>query len=321
MFIPTSREVKSAAQASLKHPSYDPKKLALIYAAIATGVSLFFTIMNYILAAQIDSFDGLAGLGVKSILSTVQTILPILSMLFVPFWEIGMLRAGMGFMRDEQVSPNTLTAGFRRFGPVLRLLLLRTVLLFAIVLISINVSSVIFSVTPWSAPIENFLQTVTETGTLTEEMISQMMPSMVPLYIIFFVVCCLLAIPFFYRLRMADFIVMDKPAGALAALLFSHRLMRGNRFRLFKLDLSFWWYYVIGFFSIAICYLDTIFQMLGIPFPTSPDVAFFLCYGLYALIHFFLCWQAESYINTAYAIAFDSIAPKAPETPTAEQAQ
>lgn len=319
MFIPTSREVKSAARAALNRPFYDSKKLALIYAGIAVGFDLLITVINYLLSVQIDSLSGISGLGTRGIFSTLQTLLPIVSIVFVPLWEMGMLRAGIGFMRDEPVSPKTLTAGFRRFGPVLRLLLLRTVLLFVIVLIAINVGSVIFSFTPWAASIEDLAQAVMESGTITEEMITQMMPSMVPLYIIFFAIFGILAIPLFFRLRMADFIIMDKTTRALPALLFSHRLMRGNCFRLLKLDFSFWWYYVISFLSLGVCYLDLILSTVGITLPISSDAALFLFFGLYALIRFVLCWQSGSYVNTAYAIAFDSIAPKAPATPSTEQ--
>ena len=312
MFIPSSREVKSAARSALNHGSYDPKKLALIYAGVVVGFDLLITVVNYILSLQIGSSGGIAGLGARGILTTLQSLLPIISTLFFPLWDIGMLRAGMSFMRDEEVSPRTLTAGFRRFGPVFRLLLLRGVLLIAVLLLSVNIGSFIFSVTPWSAPLQALAETIMETGGITEEMIAQMMPAMTPLYGIVLAVFCILAIPFFYRLRMADFIVMDKSVGAVSALLFSRQLMRSNRFKLFKLDLSFWWYYAISIVSIAVCYLDVILAAAGIALPFSPNAQLFLFFGLYALIRFFLYWQTGSYLNTAYAIAFDSIAPKKP---------
>jgi len=135
---------------------------------------------------------------------------------------------------------------------------------------------------------------------------------MLPLYGIFLAVFCIIAIPFFYRLRMADFIIMDKPAGALAAIMFSRQLMRGNRFKLFKLDFSFWWYYAISFLAASICFLPDFLQIGGISLPISGDAIFFLCYGIYILIQLLLNWHFGSYIQTAYAIAFDSIAPKAP---------
>lgn len=315
MFIPSSQEVKSAARSALNHPAYDPKKLALIYAGVAVGFDLLITVLNYVLSMRIGTSGGISGLGARGILTTLQSLLPIISTLFLPLWDIGMLRAGMNYMRDEEVSPRILTAGFRRFGPVFRLLLLRSVMLIAILLLSVNIGSFIFSVTPWSVPLQSFAETVMESGTITEEMIAEMMPAMAPLYGITLAVFCVIAIPFFYRLRMADFILMDKSAGALSALLFSRQLMRGNRFKLFKLDLSFWWYYAISIFSIVVCYLDLILAAAGIPLPLSAEVQLFLFFGLYALIRFFLCWQSGSYINTAYAIAFDSIAPKAPENP------
>ncbi len=321
MFIPTSRAVKSAARSALHHPSYDPKKLGLIYAGVSTGVALLITLINYLLSQQIHTSGGIAGLSTRGILSTIQMLLPILSALFIPLWEIGMLRAGIGYMRNEQIAPNTLTAGLRRFGPVLRLLLLRGVLLIAISFVTANISSILFSLTPFSASLQEFANAFLTSGEITEEMIAQILPALTPLYAIFFFVFCVIAIPFFYRLRMADFIIMDKPAGAMSAMLFSFRFMRGNAFKLFKLDFSFWWYYAISLAAAVISYLPEILQLGGISLPLSGNALFFLCYGISLLIQFILTWQSAGYMQTSYAIAFDSIAPKAPATPTGEQPQ
>ena len=114
MLIPSPREVKSAARSALNHASYDPKKLSLIYAGVSAGVALLITVIDYLLSLQVNSHSGIAGLDTRGIFSTIQLLLPILGALFIPFWEIGMLRVGMCYMRSQEVTPNTLTAGLER---------------------------------------------------------------------------------------------------------------------------------------------------------------------------------------------------------------
>ena len=319
MDIGFSRTIKLRAKSACDQASYDPRKLALIYAGVASGITFLFTVISYFLSRQIDNTGGIAGLGLRSILSTAQSVLPIISTVLIPFWDVGFLRAGMGFARNEEVRPSTLTAGFRRFGPVLRLLLLRVIIVIGIILIAANVGSMIFSLTPWSTPLMDIADAIVDAGTFTEEIVADMAPVLLPLYGIFFVIFAILAIPLFYRLRMAEFIILDKPAGALAAILFSQRLMRGNCLRLFKLDISFWWFYALSLCSIAIGYLDVILPFLGIALPISSDTAFFLFYILHLLSQLALAWWAGSYLQTAYATAFDSFIPKAEPTPKQPQ--
>ena len=310
MDIGFSKTMKLSAKNACNNATYDPRKLALIYAGVASGITFLFTVISYFLSRQIDSTGGIAGLGLRSILSTAQSVLPMISAVLIPFWDVGFLRVGMGFARNEEVSPNTLTAGFRRFGPVLRLLLLRVAIVICVMLIAANVGSVVFSLTPWSAPLQTLAEEVMIVGSITEEMFADMAPALLPLYGIFFVIFALLAIPLFYRLRMAEFIILDKPAGALAAILFSHRFMRGNCLRLFRLDCSFWWFYALSLCSIAIGYLDVILPYLGVTLPISADAAFFLFYGLHLLSQLALSWWAGSFLQTTYATAFDSFIPK-----------
>lgn len=319
MDIGFSRTIKSKAKDACSNATYDPRKLALIYAGVASGITFLFTVISYFLSRQIDNTGGIAGLGLRSILTTLQSVLPMISAVLIPFWDVGFLRAGMGFARNEEVNPNTLTAGFRRFGPVLRLLLLRVILLVLLIMLSANIGSVIFSLTPWSAPLMDIAEAIMEAGTFTEELIATAMPTLLPLYGIFFAVFAIFAIPMFYRLRMAEFILMDKPMGALPAMLFSHRLMRGNCLRLFRLDLSFWWFYALSLCSIAIGYLDVILPYFGITLPISSDAAFFLFYALHLLSQLALSWWAGSFLQTTYATAFDSFTPKT--EPTTERPQ
>ena len=320
MDIGFSKTTKNTAKEALRAASYDPRKLALIYSGIAAGITFLFSVISYLLSREIDGTGGIAGMGLRSILSTVQSVLPIVTAVLIPFWDVGFLRACMGFARNEEVRPNTLTAGFRRFGPVFRLFLIRAILVVGIALIAMNLASVIFSLTPWSAPLMDIAEAIMEAGTFTEEIIAQMIPIMTPLYIIFFAVFAALAIPMFYRLRMSEFILMDKPMGALPALLFSHRFMRGNCWKLVRLDLSFWWFYALSLCSIAIGYLDVILPEFGVTLPVNADVAFFLCYSVYILCQIGLSWWAGSYVQTTYATAFDSFIPQAPDAPV-EQPQ
>ena len=68
------------------------------------------------------------------------------------------------------------------------------------------------------------------------------------------------------------------------AMLRSRILMFNHRWELAKLDLSFWWYYLLLILSMGLCYADVILGMLGVSLPVSEQVAFWgsLVLGLMA---------------------------------------
>ena len=69
------RALKSAARESLAAAPYDPRKLILLHTGVTIAVSLIGTILNFVLSKQIENTGGLGGMGLRSMLSTVQSVL------------------------------------------------------------------------------------------------------------------------------------------------------------------------------------------------------------------------------------------------------
>lgn len=318
MIIRSPRILKQSAKEALSAASFDPRKLALLHTGAAAAFSALLTLLNFVLSQQINNAVGLSGLGLRAVLSTAQSVLSIAAFAVIPFWEFGFTAAGLRLARKEPAVPTTLLEGFRRWGGVLRLTLLRFALYMAIMLLCLQISAVIYTVTPFSAPVMDAVLSVMESGGVPDDALLQsLMPAMLPLYGILAVALCLLLIPVHYRLRMAEFFLLDmeKPA-ALPALLSSWKYMRRNRLKLLHLDLSFWWYYGAMLLSSVIGYGDVLLTSLGITLPVSADAAFFLFYFLHILCQLAIAWLAGSQVSTTYAAAYGTLLCE--ETPMAE---
>ncbi len=324
MDIFTQEAVEKTARQALLQAKYNPRKLALIHTSVALGASLLLTVINFILTRQIDHTGGLSGIGLRSVLSTAQSVLTMLSVLLLPFWETGFTAAAIGFSRQDDVYPNTLLSGFKRFGPVLRLLLLRAVLCAIVLFISMQISVGVFIISPFSDALIGAMQSLMEQADAAASLMSDptllqsLSAYLIPFYVIFAIIFFVLLVPLLYRFRMADHLLMDhKATGALRALGKSHQMMRYNRFSLFKLDLRLWWFYALQLISTVLCYGDLIWTVSGIRMPFSTDVAFFLFYGIHILSQLALGWWAKSYVATVYATAYNILLPEAedPEPP------
>lgn len=297
------------ARQALSAQRFDPKKLALLHTGAAAVFSLVLTVLNFLLSKQMENAVGLSGVGLRSILATAQSVLSIASFAIIPFWEFGFTAAGLRISRQQQAEPPTLLEGFRRWGGVLRLTLLRFVFYIAIMFVCVQVASVVYMISPFSAPFMEAMLTVMESGTaLDDAAIQALLPSMLPLYGIMVILLCLLLIPALYRLRMAEFALLDEPrAAALPAMLKSWHMMRGNCMSLFRLDLQFWWYYALSAAVSVIGYGDLIAAYLGVNLPISSDAAFFAFYFLHLACQLLLAWWMRSRITATYAVAYDTL--------------
>ena len=119
------RGLKNAAGDALAQASRNPKRIILIHTAVSLGIMLLVAVLDYVLSGQIENTSGLSGLGTRSVLTTVQSILQMVQMAVLPFWEIGYLYAAMKMAVKEPAEPGTLLEGFRLFGPLFRIMLLK----------------------------------------------------------------------------------------------------------------------------------------------------------------------------------------------------
>ena len=311
--------LRQEAQNRLEQAPFDPRRLVLLHSGITAGVLLLLTVINFILDNQMDSAGGLSGLGTRAVLGTIQTVLETANTIAMPFWSMGYLFAVMGWMRREPVSFRTLLSGFRHFGPVLRLQLVKYLLFGGLAMLVFYPAMIIFLMTPLAEPlaeaIEPLMSTMTDPQLLLSEpaVAEAVSDATVPMLAIFAVVFLLAAAPLFYKLRMGEFALIDDPrAGAFAALRKSRRLMKGNCISLLRLDLSFWWFYGLEVLLTVVCYGDVILPLLGITLPFSSTVAFYVFYLLNLAGQVALYWWKRNSVMAAYAVAYEALDAAAP---------
>lgn len=321
MDICNTSEIKAAALRRLTDAG-QAKRIAAIYAGVTLGLSALVTILGLVLEAMMSGATGLGGMGRRTILSSVQSMLPWVVGLITMCVELGYQATMLRVARGQYASPQTLRLGFDRFWVLLRCILLEGVILFAIAFGGIYIATMLFMLTPFSGRVMEVLSPVLENVTLLspemvldEALYDQLMQAMIPAFVMCAIVVAAAAIPVLYRLRMARFVIIDKPGiGALAALRESRKMMRGNCLRLVKLDMSLWQYYIGCVFASLLCYGDVLLPMMGVRFPWSDTVSYYLFFALYLAVQFAVYYFLKNQAEVAYSIAYDSIRPKEPKT-------
>lgn len=315
MNIRDRRALVSEAETSLANASYDPKKLILIHTGSVLLLSLLLSVLDYLLEHFIGTTGGLGGIGLRSMLSTAQSVLRLLQTVALPFWQMGYVYLTLRLSRQESVAPSDLLQGFRNFGSVLRLELLRSLLYAGIAVLCSYVSSILFFLTPWAADVADLMLPLMQDTSLLDDpaaLRSAMMPALeaaaVPLTIIFVIVALAFFLPVFYRFRMASFALLDAPEqGALAALRTSRRMTRRNCLAIFRIDLHFWWFYLLEAATMAVCYGDLILGWLGVSLPFNTTVAYFLFFVLYLVCQLGLYLWRKNLVSVTYAHAYNAL--------------
>lgn len=301
-----------AAKCSLDTANYSGKRLAFIHTGAALLFSLVITVANVLLDQYIENTSGLGGLGTRSLLQAIQSFLSFASVVLLPFWQMGFVFACIRYARHEQVAPTMLWEGFRRFGKFLRLSILQTLIYTGAAFASFYVSGFLFSFTPFAAKLNAVVLPIMEQG-ITPEQLSdpvlaqQIIKAGIPLYILSGIVLLVVTIFLFYRMRMANFAIMDDAPSARAAIAVSFRMMRKNGFSLFRADLRFWWFYILKALIAVVAIGDVLLNSLGIILPVSSDVLFIGFYVVYALLELWLNTQCGAYIQITYAHCYQML--------------
>lgn len=298
MKIPHYRELKQRTDSALK-VARDPKRTILVYTAILTGLSLLVSLLSQFLDYKISGTGGLSNMSSRSVLSTIQSILPIAQTVILMGLEMGYIHATLRFARKQYADPGELKTGFRFFAPLLRMILLQTLIYSLILLAVTNLVVKAYLLLPFGQPLPDAITSMLDaTGAF-------------PLLAAIMAVFALLTVPLAYGYRMANYRLIDHTReGARAALRNSRRMMRGNRFRLFKVDLHFWWYYLLTFLASVICYGDQLLPLAGIELPISDTVAYFLFYAVYLAVQACLFILFRNRLEVTYATAYDAIRPQ-----------
>ncbi len=293
-------------------------KIAMIYAATVIGLSLVSAVLNYVLGLRIDQTGGLSNMGTRSVLSTLQTMLPLVQTMVVMCVELGYMAAMLRIARGQYTSPNTLRLGFDRFWVLLRYTVFEGLIFFGLGFGCVYAGTMLYVMTPLAQPVIELLAPVMgqtslldPTVVLTDALYDQLIRTLIPAFVICGLLYAVVAIPVMYRLRMSSYVIIDKPGiGALTAMRESRKMMRGNCVALFKLDIRLWWFFLAQAVASVLCYGDQILPMLGIALPFSEEVGFFLFYGAYWVAEFLIFCFLRNRVEVAYALAYDAIRPQ-----------
>lgn len=302
---------ESAAQALNRAPQ--ARQIALVYAAVCIGLSLLSTVVSVLLSDKIAGTGGLGNIGIRSVLSTGQSVLPLINFIITVCMSIGYHIAILSFTRGYDASIQTLRQGFRYWGPILRTMLLQVFIYVGMLFLAMYLSSFIFMATPYSEPfvtaMEPYLSSLTvlsDSLVLDEELMMTAIDGLMPMMWIMAAVSLLLIAPLYYRFRMVEFALADDPQrGALHAIVKSRHMMRRNCFALFRLDLSLWWFHAAQVGISLVCYGDMLLPMAGVSFPWSDTFSYYLFYGLSLALQGALYYFGMNKAYAVYAVAYD----------------
>ena len=301
------------ANRRLEHTECDHRRLVMIYAGVMALVLALASGASWWLQTQISSTGGLQGIGMRSILETAATVLQLVSTIALPFWTMGYVLCILGIVRGKRMETGDLLGGFQRFFPLLRLNLYRVFKYFLMGTVLLYPSIMLFLSTPLAQPVYDILEPLVLNATDTTQVMVMMdeatavalTEAMIPWMVLYGGLFLLLAAPLYYRLRLADYILLDNPKlGALQAVRLSTMMTLRKRMQLFLLDLRFWWFYLGLGLSMAVCYLPLILSWFGISLPSWADYA---CYGGYLAVQFGIITAAQNKVEATWAVAYEAL--------------
>lgn len=310
------KELKSQARSILDSTACDHRRLVLIYSGVTVALMLASGGLQLFLSQQISSTGGLAGLGMRSILQTVEVILSYVNMFFGPFWSAGLLSVVIGIVQDQTPQPGNLLDGFRRFGRLLSYLFLEMCIAMIVSTAVVYLSSYVFMVTPAGRTFTEALLPLVSDGVLDPASIPTdvLMEAALPLCLVFLA----FFIPIYgfisYSMRMSRYLLMsNKQFRSVSALAYSLQYMKGHKLKMLKLDLSYWWYFLVMVVISCVGNLDLWLPLFGVDLPLSADAAYFMFYILYLLLQLAVYFFLRNRLEVTYALFYDSIKPEEPK--------
>ena len=309
MSIPSAKYLKKKASNRLQSGN-DPKKVVLVYAGIVALSSLVVTVVQDLLDSQISQTGGIQNIGTRSMLTTADTVLTIAQLLLVMCLTLGYTGSMLRIARGQYASPNSLKSGGERIWVLLRTRLLQMLIMtaaaFALCFLVVNVCLL--------TPLSN--RVIAVVGTVSaEELLSNGLAliafysAMLPIILIYLVALVPLLWYFSCTYRMVDYLLIDRPQlGAFGVLRESRRMMQGNMKMMLRVDLSFWWYYLLQALVSVLIYLNMVLAPFAIGLP--PAVLYWGTVVLYLAADFALRYFFSNKVAVTYALFYDSLCPK-----------
>lgn len=309
MSIPSAKYLKKKASNRLQSGN-DPKKVVLVYAGIVALSSLVVTVVQDLLDSQISQTGGIQNIGTRSMLTTADTVLTIAQLLLVMCLTLGYTGSMLRIARGQYASPNSLKAGGERIWVLLRTRLLQMLIMtaaaFALCFLVVNVCLL----TPLSNRVIAVMGTVSAEELLSNGLaLMGLYSAMLPIILIYLVALVPLLWYFSCTYRMVDYLLIDRPQlGAFGVLRESRRMMQGNMKMMLRVDLSFWWYYLLQALVSVLIYLNMVLAPFAIGLP--PELLYWGTVVLYLAADFALRYFFSNKVAVTYALFYDSLCPK-----------
>lgn len=304
-------QIKQQARKALETPQPAPGKITAIHSGVIVGAAVILTVLQFLLSLPSPE-GGLGGLGASAFWETLQTLLSLANTLILPFWQAGLVFCAILWARGQSAQPRELSQGLRRWGPMLRLYLLKGILLLPLLMVSGYVASFLFVLTPLSQNLMGILEPLMSAEdpltALSGVTTTQLFEAILPLFVLMGILMCVLFVAVMYRCRLADYLILSGATNsALMALGLSRQLLRGHVMEMLRLDLSFWWFYG------ASLVLNLLMFLPAFVLPESQTVLSLVCYGVYLAGTFLLYWKTRAKVETVYALYFLEKLPSIPE--------
>lgn len=309
-------QLKNKTRLSLAACPDSPRRLTLLHMGVTAAASLLTVLLELLTTALMADAGGLDGLSKRAFLSTVSTFFTFAVTVSMPFWSYGYTYTTLQLSRQENPTSGSLLRGFRRIGAIIGGLLLQSLLYTLVITLCLNVASTAWMITPAGMTIlENAEQIMSATD---PEQMAQYMELMIPVYILAAVVAIVPCLFLFYRLRLLPYSLMDGK-GPLRSLIESFRLMKGRVISYAKLDLHFWWYYLLQLLCAGLAWLDVGLSAMGLTLPGDEQVWALVCYIGCCAGQLLLAWYFQTEVAVTYATAYDEIHSTGPQKPKLEK--
>lgn len=304
-------QIKQEARKALEAPQPAPGKITAIHTGVIVAAALILTGLQFLLSLPSPE-GGLSNLGASAFWETLQALLSLANTLILPFWQAGLVFCAILWARGQSAQPRELSQGLHRWGPMLRLYLLKGILLLPLLMVSGYAASFLFVLTPLS---QNLMELLTPLMSAEDPLTAlsgvptaQLFEATLPLFVLMGILLCVLFVAVMYRCRLADYLILSGATNsALMALGLSRQLLRGHVLELLRLDLTFWWFYG------ASLVLNLLMLLPAFALPESQTALSLVCYGVYLAGTFLLYWKTRAKVETVYALYFLRKLPSAPE--------
>lgn len=287
-------------------------RVVLIYALVLAGVQAASMIISQVLVNQADKMTGLSASGIRAILMSAQQILTLLVGVLAPLWQVGYLVSCLDVSRGKAADPHRLTYGIRHAGKYMLCYLLVALRVFLLGYITLILGTTILSFLLTSTvsldPGAINSQDPAAMEALTIQVLAAIRPLLIPGAIVLLALCALVILPMLYRYRLMIYLAADHPELRPGQVLrLSDFLMRGVRLQYLKLDLSYWWFYLLLGLAEAVPAAVFALPYLNLSLPISDDLFFIILQLLYLALLTVISLLFYNRVQVTYAAAYDHL--------------